>query len=76
MRNVLILQNQRDPATPLVTAQGMRRALGSGAVLVDVDAGGHGVIIYPNQDSCAVAALDAFLIGGQLPARDKSCPKA
>ncbi|MER6797429.1 alpha/beta fold hydrolase, partial [Amycolatopsis mediterranei] len=43
-RNVLILQNDRDPSTPLRGAQGMRRAMGSDAVLVTVDAGGHGVL--------------------------------
>ncbi|MFJ4206688.1 alpha/beta hydrolase [Streptomyces sviceus] len=30
-RNVLILQNRRDPATPLSTARGMRQAMGGDA---------------------------------------------
>jgi pimeloyl-ACP methyl ester carboxylesterase len=76
VRNVLIVQNQRDPATPLITAQGMRKALGSGAALIDIDAGGHGVVIHPDQSSCAITALETFLTDGQLPAQDKSCPEA
>lgn len=72
-RNVLILQNDRDPATPLRTAQGMRRAMGRDAVLVTVDAGGHGVLIHPKPNDCAIGALEAYLTAGDLPAKDKSC---
>ncbi|AGP52706.1 hypothetical protein M271_05395 [Streptomyces rapamycinicus NRRL 5491] len=72
-RNVLILQNRRDPATPLSTARGMRRAMGSDSVLVDVDAGGHGVLTHPEPNACAIDALDAFFTSGELPAGDKTC---
>jgi pimeloyl-ACP methyl ester carboxylesterase len=72
-RNVLILQNERDPSTPLRTAQGMRRAMGRDAVLVTVDAGGHGVLIHPRPNDCAIGALGAYLVDGDLPAKDKSC---
>jgi pimeloyl-ACP methyl ester carboxylesterase len=72
-RNVLILQNRRDPSTPLRTAQGMRRAMESDAVLVVVDAGGHGVLIHPEPNGCAVDALEDFLTAGELPGRDMSC---
>jgi len=40
-RNVLIVQNTRDPATPWITAYGLRRALGQRAAMVTADAGGH-----------------------------------
>lgn len=73
-RNVLIVQNERDPATPLSAGRGMRRALGQRAVLVTVDAGGHGVYGIQAPGSCATAAVDAFLIDGVLPATDKRCP--
>jgi pimeloyl-ACP methyl ester carboxylesterase len=72
-RNVLILQNERDPSTPLRTAEGMRRAMGSDAVLVTVDAGGHGVLIHPKPNSCAIGALESYLTAGNLPATDLAC---
>jgi pimeloyl-ACP methyl ester carboxylesterase len=73
-RNVMILQNDRDPATPLASAIGLRRSLGGRAVLVSVDAGGHGVYGLQGDGSCADNAADAFLTGGILPARDIHCP--
>jgi pimeloyl-ACP methyl ester carboxylesterase len=72
-RNVLILQNRRDPATPWITGVGLRHALAPRAVMISVDAGGHGV--YPYQPgSCAYNFTNAFLARGELPARDTSCP--
>jgi pimeloyl-ACP methyl ester carboxylesterase len=73
-RNVLILQNERDPATPLSSARGMRRALGSRAALVTVDAGGHGVYGMHGAGACADDLANAFLTGGTLPDRDVHCP--
>jgi pimeloyl-ACP methyl ester carboxylesterase len=72
-RNVLILQNDRDPSTPLRTAQGMRRAMGQDAALVTVDAGGHGVLIHPKPNACAIGALESYLSVGELPAGDVAC---
>jgi pimeloyl-ACP methyl ester carboxylesterase len=72
-RNVLILQNERDPSTPLRTAQGMRRAMGSDAVLVTVEAGGHGVLVHPKPSACAIGALESYLVAGKLPAGDRTC---
>ena len=69
-RNVLILQNTRDPATPLVAALGLRRALGSRAAMVTVDQGGHGTY---SLGTCADQITHAFLITGQLPRRDRVC---
>lgn len=43
--NLLLVQNERDPGTPLAGAKALRRAFGDRAVLVTVDRGGHGV--YP-----------------------------
>ncbi|MGW4942310.1 alpha/beta hydrolase [Actinoplanes sp. NPDC004185] len=72
-RNVLILQNERDPSTPLRTAQGMRRAMGSDSVLVTVNAGGHGVLVHPKPNGCAIGALEAYLTVGKLPVGDLAC---
>ncbi|GGK78076.1 alpha/beta fold hydrolase [Mangrovihabitans endophyticus] len=72
-RNVLILQNRRDPATPLRSAMGMRRALGTDAAFVDIDAGGHGVISQPQPNMCAVFTMHDFFMDGALPAADTTC---
>jgi pimeloyl-ACP methyl ester carboxylesterase len=74
-RNVLILQNDRDPATPVESATGMREALGDRAVLLTVDAGGHGVYGTAGPGSCADAVANTFLTTGELPAGDVHCPK-
>lgn len=71
-RNILLLNNRRDPATPLSRARNLRTALGARAVFVEVDAGGHGVL--GDRDRCADAAIAAFLGAGRLPARDAVCP--
>lgn len=71
-RNVLVLQNERDPAVPLQSGLGMRRALGHAAALVRVDQGGHVVIATPNP--CVAALLDAFLATPHRPVSDGSCP--
>jgi len=72
-RNVLILQNRRDPSTPLSTARAMRRALGGDASLVTVEAGGHGVLIHPEQNTCAMGTMKAYLTEGELPRGDRRC---
>jgi pimeloyl-ACP methyl ester carboxylesterase len=70
-RDVLILQNRRDNATPWETGLGLRRTLGSRAGFVGVDNGGH--YVYHAGSTCADAATVAFLADGRLPARDLHC---
>ncbi|MFI6734902.1 alpha/beta hydrolase [Nonomuraea sp. NPDC050451] len=70
-RNVLILQNTRDPSTSLRSARGLRAALGRRAAMITVDQGGHGVF---GLGSCADEATNTFLATGALPARDRFCP--
>lgn len=70
--NVLMVQNERDPGTPLAGARKLRRALGKRATMVTADQGGHGV--YPfGGNTCAKDAVTSFLTGGERPARDVSC---
>ncbi len=72
-RNILILQNRRDPATPYPGGPGMREALGQRARLVSVDQGGHTVyLLTPNV--CGNDVTTAFLVDGTLPGGDISCP--
>jgi pimeloyl-ACP methyl ester carboxylesterase len=70
--NVLMLQNERDPGTPLAGARELRRALGQRATLVTADQGGHG--LYPwGANQCADDAATTFLTTGQRPPRDLAC---
>lgn len=71
-RNVLILQNRRDNATPWAAGRGMRRALGDRAAFVGADHGGH--FTYGTGSTCADKATVAFLANGTLPAKDLTCP--
>jgi pimeloyl-ACP methyl ester carboxylesterase len=70
-RDVLMLQNTRDPATSLRSALGMRAALGRRAAMVTVDEGGHGVY---GLGSCADNLANTFFATGALPGTDLSCP--
>ncbi|WP_207922630.1 alpha/beta hydrolase [Micromonospora sp. KC606] len=72
-RNVLILQNLRDPATGWRSAFGLRRALDRRAAMVTQDAGGHGVYGI-RSGPCAADIATAFLTTGTLPDRDRFCP--
>ncbi|MEV8314993.1 alpha/beta hydrolase [Streptomyces sp. NPDC059900] len=70
--NVLLVQNERDPGTPLAGAKELRRAFGKRARMVTADQGGHGV--YPfGRNTCANDAVTVFLTTGQRPARDLTC---
>jgi pimeloyl-ACP methyl ester carboxylesterase len=70
-RNVLILQNRRDNATPWAAGRGMRKALGGRAGFVGVEHGGH--FAYGTGSTCADKATVAFLTKGTLPVKDLSC---
>ncbi|MFH9733372.1 alpha/beta hydrolase [Streptomyces sp. NPDC017260] len=70
--NVLMVQNERDPGTPLAGAQELRRAFGKRATMVTADQGGHGVYLFgPN--TCANDAVTAFLTTGHRPSQDLAC---
>jgi hypothetical protein len=72
-RDILLLDNTRDPATPYFGALGMRAALGRRAAFVTVNQGGHGVyLVAPN--TCANDLATAWLVTGALPAADQYCP--
>ncbi|HEX8629636.1 MAG TPA: alpha/beta hydrolase [Catenuloplanes sp.] len=71
-RNILILQNRRDPATPWVSGYGLRRVLGHRSAMVSADSGGHGVI---GTNKCATDLALRYLTTDEkaLP-RDQNCP--
>ncbi|MGW0518069.1 alpha/beta hydrolase [Crossiella sp. NPDC003009] len=74
-KSVLIVQASGDTSTPLVGAQGLRRALGDQARLVLLEnTRVHGV--YANfGNACVDAEVTGYLIAGALPAKDVSCRK-
>ncbi|WP_413755164.1 alpha/beta hydrolase [Streptomyces sp. MMBL 11-3] len=70
--NVLMVQNERDPGTPLASAKALRHAFGERARMVTADQGGHGV--YPfGSNTCANDATTAFLTTGHRPSTDLAC---
>ncbi|WP_020665055.1 alpha/beta hydrolase [Amycolatopsis benzoatilytica] len=70
--NVLMVQNTRDPGTPLANARKLRSAFGERARMVTVDQGGHGAYVFaPN--TCGNAAVNEFLATGKRPAGDVFC---
>ncbi|GIH73946.1 alpha/beta hydrolase [Planobispora longispora] len=74
-RNILVVQNRRDPATPWIAGLGMRNAFGRRAALLTVDAGGHGVVGY---NECATGIVLRYLVrDGRAPLPiDQRCPAA
>ncbi|MFD5092172.1 alpha/beta hydrolase [Amycolatopsis thailandensis] len=70
--NILVVQNLRDPATPLSGAKETRRALGDRARMVSVDDGGHGVWLS-SENACGNNAVNRFLVDGKRPAHDTAC---
>lgn len=67
-RNVLLLQNMRDPATPYAGGPAMRNALGQRSTLTVVDAGGHGASVLDfGANTCANRTMDRYLVTGALP---------
>ncbi|UOX85883.1 alpha/beta hydrolase [Amycolatopsis sp. FBCC-B4732] len=64
--NVLMVQNERDPGTPLSGARKLRAAFGDRARLITIDQGGHGAYLFgPN--TCGNTLVTGFLVNGQRP---------
>ncbi|QUQ70529.1 alpha/beta hydrolase [Kutzneria sp. CA-103260] len=70
--NILLAQNERDPATPLRGALEMRKALGSRARMVTANAGGHGAYRMTG-NACLDGVVTAFLTDGTRPDNDVRC---
>ncbi|CAM5604322.1 alpha/beta hydrolase [Streptomyces aurantiogriseus] len=69
---VLLVQNERDVATPLSGALKLRAALGRRAVMVTVDSTGHDAYLA-NGNACGDRTVSHFLTTGERPARDLYC---
>jgi pimeloyl-ACP methyl ester carboxylesterase len=71
--NVLLAQNERDPSTPPVLAQQLRKAFGHRAVMVTADQGGHGGYLQAD-NTCLNDTVTHYLANGKRPPRDLTCP--
>ncbi|MDT8912327.1 alpha/beta hydrolase [Amycolatopsis sp. PS_44_ISF1] len=70
--DVLIVQNLRDPATPLPGALRTRSALGERARMVTIDQGGH--VAYGAGNRCGNTTVTDYLVTGRLAPQDTFCP--
>ena len=76
-KNVLMLNNTHDPASPYEGALALRKAFGDRARLVTVDGGGHGTLFHfmsrATPNACADRFVEDFLVHGRRPASDRTC---
>lgn len=70
--SILMIQNERDPATPYIGALETRALLGNRARMVSVDQGGHAAA-YLAANQCATNAVNQYFATGTLPAHDTRC---
>lgn len=70
-RNILILQNRRDNATPWEDGLGLYKVLGKRAAFVGADNGGH--YVYRQGSTCVDQATVTFLTTGRLPGKKVYC---
>ncbi|GHE07260.1 alpha/beta hydrolase [Streptomyces alanosinicus] len=69
---ILLLQAKDDPATPVVGAQRMQKAL-SGSRLLVSGGGNHGQYLFDG-NACMDRAGSRYLLTGKLPAANGTCP--
>ncbi|WP_399884301.1 alpha/beta hydrolase [Streptomyces sp. BBFR51] len=70
--NVLIVQNLRDPSTPLSGARALRRAFGERARMITADQGGHLAYLFL-KNRCLNDATTHSLVTGERPRTDLAC---
>lgn len=70
--DVLTVQNEWDPMTPLATGQGLHQALRGSRMVLALGGEGHGVYLS-TPTACANLPVNAYLSTGRLPAKDVTC---
>ncbi|MGW1591836.1 alpha/beta hydrolase [Streptomyces sp. NPDC002386] len=70
--DILLVQNERDVATPLSGARKLREAFGRRAVMVTVNSTGHDAYLA-NGNACGDRTVSRFLATGQRPGTDAYC---
>ncbi|MEV8533372.1 alpha/beta hydrolase [Streptomyces sp. NPDC051211] len=68
---VLIVQAERDAATPYEGAKELQRRLAGSRLITEKGAGSHGVTGLKN--ACVNDRVDAYLLTGKVDARDVTC---
>ena len=67
---ILVIGNERDPATPIGGTKQLARDLASGVLLIS-DHDGHGT--YYAGNSCVDSAVDGYLLRGTAPPDGTTC---
>lgn len=70
--NILVLQNLRDPATPLRGGELLREGFGDRARLVTIDQHGHGAYVF-SDNACTTNVATRYLVEGEMPENDTHC---
>ncbi|TQL68287.1 alpha/beta hydrolase family protein [Nocardioides albertanoniae] len=68
---ILLVNSRHDPATPHAWAQSLERKLRGRGVLLTYEGSGHGAY---TSSPCVERIVDAYLIDGEVPPRNASCP--
>jgi len=68
---MMMVQSERDPATPIEGARRTNAALAGSRMLVVTGEGDHG--LYAGGNACVDKAVETFLANGTLPARGATC---
>ncbi|GAA2684421.1 alpha/beta hydrolase [Actinosynnema pretiosum subsp. pretiosum] len=70
---ILMVQSERDPATPIEGAQKSHKALKNSRMLTVQDEGDHGMYAVAN-NPCVDQAVESYLVDGTTPPQDLTCP--
>jgi pimeloyl-ACP methyl ester carboxylesterase len=70
---VLMVQTERDPATPIEGARRAQQGFAGARLLTVVNEGDHGAYLFGGND-CVDGAVDTYLVDGVVPAEGASCP--
>nr|WSW63701.1 alpha/beta hydrolase [Streptomyces sp. NBC_00998] len=70
--DVLTVQNEWGPTTPLVSGQGLHKALKGSRMALALGGESHGVYLS-NPAPCTDATVNEYLATGRLPAEDVTC---
>ncbi|MEU7066967.1 alpha/beta hydrolase [Streptomyces sp. NPDC046161] len=68
---VLVVQSERDAATPYAGGVEMHRRLGGSRLITEKNAGSHGVTSLVNP--CINTRVDSYLLTGKVDAQDVTC---
>ncbi|QLH24928.1 alpha/beta hydrolase [Streptomyces sp. Rer75] len=74
-RNVLLVQNLRDPATPHQGGKMLRRKFADRSRLLSVDDTGHGAYVL-GDNPCTLNTTTRYLVEGTMPEKDTLCRAA